>query len=204
MPISMPSAPPYAPPAEPPWADQWPPVPPIPPAPPSEETPSHRPRRGRAAAIVVALALVGGAIGVQVGGALFGSPVSTSSTSAKSATLPTVGSTTPRTPTTTTDAAAIASQVAPAVVDVNTILSNGKAAGTGMVLTPDGLVLTNNHVIADATDIRVQINGAGPIYAATVLGYDITDDVALLQMQGASILPTISVGDSSTVAVGDR
>jgi S1-C subfamily serine protease len=65
-------------------------------------------------------------------------------------------------------------------------------------------VLTNNHVIADATDIRVQVNGTGPTYSASVIGYDITEDVALLQMDGASNLQTINVGDSSKVTVGDH
>jgi S1-C subfamily serine protease len=150
---------------------------------------------------VLVLSLLCGVIGLELGGALFGSPASTAATSAKSATVPAAGSAPPSTSTTT---AGIAAQVDPAVVDINTTLSSGRAAGTGMVLTPDGLVLTNNHVIADATDIRVQINGSGPTYSAKVLGYDITDDVALLQMDGAANLATITTGDSSKVAVRDQ
>jgi S1-C subfamily serine protease len=152
----------------------------------------------------VALSLLCAVVGFQLGGALFGSPTSTNTTAAKSAVLP---STNAPTPSTTNgppgSASSIATQVDKAVVNINTVLNGGQAAGTGMVLTADGLVMTNNHVIAGATDIRAQINGSGPIYSATVVGYDITHDVALLQLQGASNLDTIAVGDSSKVAVND-
>jgi S1-C subfamily serine protease len=154
------------------------------------------------------LALLFGGIGVELGGAFFGSPATTSAatSAANTATLPTVDSTTPATGGSTTGltAAELAAKVDPAVVNITTTLANGQAAGTGMILTSNGLVLTNNHVIADATAIRVQINGSGPIYSATVLGYDISADVALLQLDGASNLPTISVGDSSKVALHDK
>jgi S1-C subfamily serine protease len=101
------------------------------------------------------------------------------------------------------DANSLAAKVDPAIVDINTTLSNGAAAGTGMILTSDGIVLTNNHVIDGATTINVQVDGTGPIYNAKVLGYDATDDVALIKMQNASGLPTVSIGDSSAVQVGD-
>src|SRR6476646_7008435 len=75
------------------------------------------------------------------------------------------------------DVAAIAARVDPAIVDITTTLANGMAAGTGMVLTSSGEVLTNNHVIDGATDIRVQIGGVGAAHTAEVLGYDAADDV---------------------------
>jgi S1-C subfamily serine protease len=65
-------------------------------------------------------------------------------------------------------------------------------------------VLTNNHVVEGATSVTVQVDGTGPEYPATVVGVDPADDVALIQMQGASGLPTIPLGDSSQVAVGDQ
>jgi S1-C subfamily serine protease len=103
------------------------------------------------------------------------------------------------------DAAAIAAKVDPAVVDVNTTLAyqNGSAAGTGMIISPSGEVLTNNHVIEGASKITVQIAGKGPSYPADILGFDKTDDVALLQMEGVSGLKTVELSDSSRVAVGD-
>ncbi len=73
-----------------------------------------------------------------------------------------------------------------------------------MVLTSDGLVLTNNHVIADATSITAQVNGQGPSYQGDVIGYDITADVAVVQLRNASNLATVSTAKSSEVRVNDR
>jgi S1-C subfamily serine protease len=101
------------------------------------------------------------------------------------------------------DVAAISAKVDPAIVDITTTLSNGMAAGTGMVLTPSGEVLTNNHVIEGATAIQVQVDGTGPVYHAVVVGYDVTGDVALLQLQGASGLATVSTAPSASVSVGE-
>jgi len=71
-----------------------------------------------------------------------------------------------------------------------------------MVLTSSGLVLTNNHVIEEATTINAQVGGTGRTYTANVVGYDVVDDVALLQLQDASGLKTITPGNSSNVSVG--
>jgi len=81
---------------------------------------------------------------------------------------------------------------------------NAEAAGTGMVLTSTGEVLTNNHVINGATSISVTDIGNGKTYTATVVGYDKTKDIAVLQLQNASGLQTVNVGDSSTVTVGQN
>jgi S1-C subfamily serine protease len=98
---------------------------------------------------------------------------------------------------------AIAAKVDPSLVDVETTLAQGGAgAGTGMVLTASGLVLTNNHVIENALTINVQVVGSNRTYSATVLGYSVTDDVALLQLQNASGLKPVSLGKSSNVSVG--
>jgi S1-C subfamily serine protease len=90
-------------------------------------------------------------------------------------------------------------------VDVNVQLStpNVQAAGTGIVLDASGVVLTNNHVITGASSINVTDVGNGQSYPATVVGYDRAHDIAVLQLQGASGLPTATIGDSGTVAVGD-
>jgi S1-C subfamily serine protease len=103
----------------------------------------------------------------------------------------------------TLDPTSIAGKVDPAVVDITSSMTGGTAAGTGMVITPGGQVLTNNHVIQGATFITAQIAGTGKKYRATVVGADPADDVALLQLQGVSNLKTISIGDPSKVAVGD-
>ncbi|MGA7987231.1 MAG: trypsin-like peptidase domain-containing protein [Candidatus Dormiibacterota bacterium] len=90
-----------------------------------------------------------------------------------------------------------------AIVDIDTQLGHGaSAAGTGMVLTSNGEVLTNNHVIYGALSISVQLTSTGAMYSASVVGYDSKHDVAVLQLDGASGLATMPIGDSSTVQVG--
>lgn len=91
------------------------------------------------------------------------------------------------------------------IVDVNTTLSyeDVSGAGTGMVLSGSGVVLTNNHVIEGATAIRVTDLDNGHSYRATVVGYDIAGDLAVLRLQGASGLETAPLGDSSTARVGE-
>jgi S1-C subfamily serine protease len=103
-----------------------------------------------------------------------------------------------------TDVAAIAAKVAPALADVNSTFGyqNASGAGTGIVLTSTGEVLTNNHVIDGATSTTVTDVGNGKTYRATVVGYDSTHDIAVLQLQGASGLRTAALGDSSTTKVG--
>jgi S1-C subfamily serine protease len=92
------------------------------------------------------------------------------------------------------------------VVDINSQLGyqNAVSAGTGIVLSPSGEVLTNNHVISGATSISITDVATRRSYPATVVGYDPSHDIALLQAQGASSLTTASIGDSSTVEVGDE
>lgn len=101
------------------------------------------------------------------------------------------------------NADAIAAEVDPAVVDINTTLANGQgeAAGTGMVLTSSGEVLTNNHVIANASDIQVTIGGSGRPHSASILGYNVADDVALLKIDGVAGLKTVDT--TTNVSVGE-
>jgi S1-C subfamily serine protease len=89
------------------------------------------------------------------------------------------------------------------VVDINTVLNYGsaQAAGTGMVLTSNGEILTNNHVVQGATKISVTVVSTGQSYTASVVGTDATDDVAVLQLAGASGLDTAKLA-SSSVSVG--
>jgi S1-C subfamily serine protease len=99
----------------------------------------------------------------------------------------------------------IAARVDPALVDVVSTdgYQQATSEGTGIVLTSTGEILTNNHVIEGATSIKVTDVGNGKTYTATVVGYDATQDVAVIQLQNASGLTTASLGNSSTVQVGD-
>jgi S1-C subfamily serine protease len=72
-----------------------------------------------------------------------------------------------------------------------------------MVITSTGEVLTNNHIVEGATKISVTDIGNGKTYNATVVGYDRSQDVAVLQLIGASGLQTVNLGNSSTVSVGE-
>jgi S1-C subfamily serine protease len=102
--------------------------------------------------------------------------------------------------------AQIAARTDPGLVDVVTTLGyqHAQAAGTGMVLTRSGEVLTNNHVINGATSIAVTDVGNHHTYRAKVVGYDRSHDIAVLQLQGASGLQTVSTGKSSSAAVGQK
>jgi S1-C subfamily serine protease len=108
------------------------------------------------------------------------------------------------------NATALAGKVDPGVVDIDSTLQYNQddAEGTGMVISSSGLVLTNNHVIDEATTISVTEVTTGKTYPAKVVGFDASDDVAVLQMQssgGGSVsgLTPISIGNSSKVQLGD-
>ena len=77
------------------------------------------------------------------------------------------------------------------------------AAATGMVISHNGLVLTNNHVIDGTTGLTARVVATGKQYTAKWLGYDKGSDVAVIQLEGASGLTTVPLGDSSTVKIGD-
>jgi S1-C subfamily serine protease len=106
---------------------------------------------------------------------------------------------------TSTDVSAIAGKVDPGLVDIDSVLGfeGEEAAGTGIVLTSSGEILTNNHVINGATAISVTDIGNGKTYSAAVVGYDTTKDIAVLQLHDASGLQTASIGNSSNVSVGE-
>lgn len=88
-------------------------------------------------------------------------------------------------------------------IDTSSTITGLRGAGTGMVLTASGDVLTNNHVVEGATRIVVTTVKDGKTYTASVVGVSPTDDVALLKLDNASSLTTIPLGRSSTVGVGD-
>ena len=148
--------------------------------------------RGRYKRWLIATGTVALAAGATVGG-LIGTM---GSTAAGTATV---------TSKTALSASQIASRVDPGLVDVVSTDGDQDAtsAGTGIVLSSNGEVLTNNHVIEGATSTKVTDIGNGQTYTATVVGYDATQDVAVLQVQAASGLTTASLGNSSTVQTGN-
>ena len=109
----------------------------------------------------------------------------------------------PLTPPAPQDALAAVGQVGPTIVDIDTKMGYQSAvgAGTGIVIGPS-TVLTNNHVIAGATDLTVRSIGNGQTYPATVIGFDRSHDIAVLRLGGGGLQPA-NIGNSDTVAVGD-
>jgi S1-C subfamily serine protease len=136
----------------------------------------------------VGIALAAGGVGAGIGLALRGGQSSSGSPSASGAANPTT----------------IAAAIDPSIVDINDVINGSPAAGTGIIITSSGEVLTNNHVIAEATNITAQVDGQGPTYSVKVLGYDATDDVALLQIENAPTLKAAPLGSSSALRVGDQ
>jgi S1-C subfamily serine protease len=181
------------------------PMPPMPPRP---------PRRRIGALSYLLVALAAGALGAGSVVALYHPASNNTSTAAPAPSssplnpgpqpssvvpLPSSGG-----PSTTPGEQAVVNKVAPGLVIINTTLqySSETAAATGMVINPDGLVLTNNHVIEDSTSI-VARTANGHRYQAKVVGYDVTGDIALIQLQGASGLTTVPTGNSAALKTGD-
>jgi S1-C subfamily serine protease len=101
------------------------------------------------------------------------------------------------------DAMAAIGQVGPAIVDIDAKLGYQSAvgAGTGIVISPS-VVLTNNHVVAGATDLTARSIGNGQTFPATVIGFDRNHDIAVLQLAGGGLQPA-NIGNSDTVTVGE-
>src|SRR5580704_16651105 len=179
------------------------PMPPMPPRP---------PRRRVGALSYLLVALAAGALGAGSVVALYNPAASTSvaspqpSSSAPARPLPSSAVPLPSSssPSTSAGEQAVVNKVEPGLVIINTTLQykSEQAAATGMVINPDGLVLTNNHVVEGSTSITAR-TANGHQYHAKVLGYDVTGDIALIQLQGASGLTTVPVGNSTSVKTGD-
>jgi S1-C subfamily serine protease len=102
------------------------------------------------------------------------------------------------------NADAIAAKIDPAIVDINTVVGSSQAAGTGMIITSTGEILTNNHVVDGSTSVEVTIAGHSQTYTAHVIAADPSADIAVIKVDGLSGLPTVSFASSSSVNVGDQ
>jgi S1-C subfamily serine protease len=103
------------------------------------------------------------------------------------------------------DTSAIAAKVDPAIVDIDSNFGyqSASGAGTGIVVSSNGEVLTNNHVIEGATSVTATDIGNGKTYTAKVVGYDPNHDIAVLQLEDASGLQTAQFGNSSNITVAE-
>ncbi|MGQ5636587.1 MULTISPECIES: S1C family serine protease [unclassified Streptomyces] len=172
---------------------EWPPPPPYEPA--TEPAP-HKKRRNRGpVALLAAVAIVAAAVG---GATAYGFQELTGKDTVASA-----GTTTNAVPSSKRgDVAAIAAAVSPSVVEINATLGNGSSTGSGVIITSNGEIVTNNHVVSGAQSIKVRTSD-GKSYPADVVGTDSSKDLALIKLRGASGLKPASLGDSSSVQVGD-
>ncbi|MFG3294432.1 S1C family serine protease [Streptomyces sp. NPDC048179] len=100
------------------------------------------------------------------------------------------------------DVATIAAAVSPSVVEITATLSNGTSTGSGVIITSDGEIITNNHVISGATSVKATTSD-GKSYTAKVVGTDSAKDLALIKLEDASGLSPATLGNSDGVQVGD-
>ena len=199
LPVEQP--PPGAPLPQPPASPVEPP-PSAPPPPPPLPATAGRDGRARRAAALVVLALVAGAAGGTLTRAVDGAGSPTAPATSTAITRPASSLSGE-----SLDVAGVVAAVEPAVVTVEAGYAGGRfaaiGAGTGVILTADGDVLTNAHVVEGASQIRVTLAGESSARDADLVGSDASADLALLHIRGASGLPTAALGQSAGVQVGD-
>ena len=154
------------------------------------------------AALLAATALAAGAVGGVVGSKLTDDQTRTASPAT------TVGRSVSTGPSSVLagpalDMRGVLAKAAPAVVSIRASGPSGSGAGTGIILTADGEVLTNAHVVRGADTVRVRLEGEAQSRDATIVGSDGVNDLALVKINNASGLPTAELGDSAAVKVGD-
>jgi putative serine protease PepD len=145
------------------------------------------------------MALAGAALALALASATIGGVVATH---APAATVTATPSTAVSASGTLSSLADVVAAVAPSVVSINVTERGGSGEGSGIILTANGAVLTNAHVVQDATSITVTLS-SGRTVPATVLGADTTRDIAVLQMSGVSGLKPAALGRGVPVRTGD-
>lgn len=218
--------PPYEPPPGPPVWGETPVSPPFgpPTAPPAGSPPVHQPAATSPSSwwLALVVAVVTAVLVATVAVGFGATKLFTTDTSAPAASGPLTVTPSTSVPSTTTPSTTpstslgsgtskgaqtnwlqVASAVSAGVVNIESQLPEGVGAGTGMVLTSSGEILTNNHVVDGASRVVATIATTGVTYNATIVGTDPSNDVAVLKLSGASGLTTIPLGDSDTVKTGD-
>ncbi|WP_225848006.1 S1C family serine protease [Streptomyces sp. HPF1205] len=165
---------------------------------PAPEAAGRRRRRVRGpyallAAVAVAAGAIGGGAGALIGNAAGGSDTTATVSAAAARNASALDG----------SVAGVAKAVGPSVVEINATSNSGKSTGAGVIITADGQIVTNNHVIAGADDVSVTYCN-GRTASASVVGTDPKKDLALIKVRGASGLPAATLGDSSGLAVGDQ
>ncbi|MFD8414087.1 S1C family serine protease [Streptomyces sp. NPDC059650] len=171
-------------------------APPADPAAPAPEGPAHAARAKRPVALLAAVAIAAAVIGggtatlvQQLLGDRAGAPGGFNGTVVSQSNSGTV--------------AGVAEQVSPSVVRIDTRTGSGQGTGSGFVLTADGEIATNNHVVSGASEIQVTLHD-GRKFPAKTVGTDPDKDLALIKLQGASGLKPVRLGNSDGVRVGEQ
>ncbi|WP_432082566.1 S1C family serine protease [Streptomyces sp. WAC 04229] len=183
---------------------EWPPPPAQPPAEPyagfaADGQPGQPQKRRRArrgpVALLAAVAIVAAAIG---GGTAYGiQELTGGDTVATSTSTNVVPSSQKGT------VSGVAKAVSPSIVEISATSNAGSSTGSGVIITDDGEIITNNHVVSGASSVKVKTSD-GKQYTAEVVGTDSKKDLALIKLENASGLKAASLGDSDAVGVGDQ
>ncbi|WP_053133337.1 S1C family serine protease [Streptomyces ambofaciens] len=184
-----------------PVSPEWPPPPAQPPAAGFPEGQPGRPRGKRTvrrgpAALLAAVAIVAAAVG---GGTAYGIQELTGSDTVASSSTSThvVPSSQKGT------VSGVAAAVSPSIVEISATSNAGSSTGSGVIITGDGEIITNNHVVSGASSVKVTTSD-GKRYTARVVGTDSSKDLALIKLEDASGLKAATLGDSDGVGVGDQ
>lgn len=164
--------------------------------------PAHSGARARRAKRPVALLAAAAFVAAVVGGGT-AALTSTLTNNGSSTAASTVATGTTVSQSSKGTVAGVAAAVSPAIVEIQAESSSGQSTGSGVVITGDGEIITNNHVIAGAQTVKAQLS-TGKTYTADVVGTSPDKDLALIKLQGASGLKTAALGDSGQVKVGDE
>ncbi|MET8904815.1 trypsin-like peptidase domain-containing protein [Streptomyces sp. NPDC004538] len=183
---------------------EWPPPPTQPPAAPdagfaTDGQPGQPQQRRRArrgpVALLAAVAIVAAAIG---GGTAYGIQELSGGDTVASATSTNVVPSSQK-----GTVSGVAKAVSPSIVEISATSNAGSSTGSGVIITDDGEIITNNHVVSGASSVKVKTSD-GKQYTAEVVGTDSKKDLALIKLENASGLKAASLGDSDAVGVGDQ
>ncbi|CAB4368418.1 MAG: PDZ domain-containing protein [Actinobacteria bacterium] len=159
--------------------------------------PAARPRGNRVVALLLVLAM-------SVGGGIVGGLIGANSSDSSSTGGPLVTAA-PVKPENVgkTDIARAAATIAPSIVTIDSLTGTSESVGTGIIVTSDGEIITNNHVVEGATSVRVRLNGTTSPISAKVLATDSGNDLALIKLDNAKGLTVATFADPASIAVGD-
>ncbi|MER6999128.1 trypsin-like peptidase domain-containing protein [Streptomyces sp. NPDC000410] len=162
--------------------------------PPPPHAPAPAPRAKRPVALLVAVAVVAAGVGGGVAtfverGEVVGVSVGVSGSNVARSSKGTV--------------AGVAQAVSPSIVEIGAETTGGRSTGSGVIITADGEVVTNNHVVSGADTVKVTLSD-GKSYTADVVGTDPDKDLALVKLRGATGLKAATLGDSDRLTVGEQ